>query len=718
MGNKSFVFRFADIEVREREFSLIKDGEAQPVEPKAFRVLLFLLRNPQKLIKKEELLNAVWGDATVTENSLTRSIALLRRLLGDDIRNPRFIETVATVGYRFVCNVEVSEDASRNLEAPETPDGQSGGESVQSTALEGAAAPHVQVENRACDKTKTVTDRKEGSRSFLRWLQPIAAVLAIGLATAVWFLHRPLPPPSISKFTMITHDGRKKFLGGTDGSRVYFTQASPDSISQVGITGGEIAQIPIALPRFDYLVNVSPDGSNLLIAAPQEGHPGLAMWNVRTLGGSFRRLADAALDGAFSPDGNSVAYSTPEGDIYLVQSDGRGAHKLASPGDSPHDLSWSPDGETIRFTAHDVLWEMSSNGSNLHTLLPDLRTSPIQGGTWTANGKFFVFASGGQLWAIDERRGLLRRPRPDPIQLTSSPVHWELPVAGKDGTQIFADGEIPRGELSRLDPHTGQSRPFLGGISADSVSFSKDGRFVAYVTFPEGILWKSNSDGSSPMQLSDHSIHARHPRWSPDGTQIVYEGDSSPSHSELYIVSATTGSSRRLLPENNGEQGDPNWSDDGRKVVFAAQEARDPGKEELRILDLDSGQITPLPGSVGMSQPGWSPDGRYIAALSWDAQSLKIFDIQTQRWATLPTNGDVEFPNWSKDSRSIYYLRMGPDQAVFRIRVTGEAAERVVDLKDWHLSIDLWLGLDPTDAPLLLRDIGSGDIYALTLDEK
>src|ERR1700751_749029 len=111
MGNKSCVFRFGDVEVRGREFSLIRAGELLPVEPKAFRVLLILLRNPQKLITKEELLNAVWGDAAVTENSLTPSIALLRRLLGEDTRNPRYVETVDTVGYRFLCKVEVSEDA-------------------------------------------------------------------------------------------------------------------------------------------------------------------------------------------------------------------------------------------------------------------------------------------------------------------------------------------------------------------------------------------------------------------------------------------------------------------------------------------------------------------------------------------------------------------------------------------------------------------------------
>jgi DNA-binding winged helix-turn-helix (wHTH) protein len=84
--HKPFVFTFADVEVREREFCIVKAGEVLPVEPKAFRVLLFLLRNPHRLITKDELLDAVWNDYAVSENSLTRSIALLRRLLGDDPR--------------------------------------------------------------------------------------------------------------------------------------------------------------------------------------------------------------------------------------------------------------------------------------------------------------------------------------------------------------------------------------------------------------------------------------------------------------------------------------------------------------------------------------------------------------------------------------------------------------------------------------------------------
>src|SRR6478609_11563730 len=131
IGNKHNIFRFADVEVREREFSLLKAGKVLAVEPKAFRVLLLLLHNPQKLISKEELLNSVWGDTAVTEGSLTRCIWLLRRQLGDDINEPRFIETVATVGYRLVCRVEVSEDASEDLQAMDKANGLSQADLVE-----------------------------------------------------------------------------------------------------------------------------------------------------------------------------------------------------------------------------------------------------------------------------------------------------------------------------------------------------------------------------------------------------------------------------------------------------------------------------------------------------------------------------------------------------------------------------------------------------------
>ena len=120
--DNSFVFRFAEFEVREREFCIYTAETNVPVEPRAFRVLLLLLQNSQRVVTKEELLNSVWDDVAVTDNSLTQSIVKLRQRLGDDARSPRFIETVSKVGYRFICPVEFIKAVPEAALVPARPD--------------------------------------------------------------------------------------------------------------------------------------------------------------------------------------------------------------------------------------------------------------------------------------------------------------------------------------------------------------------------------------------------------------------------------------------------------------------------------------------------------------------------------------------------------------------------------------------------------------------
>ena len=698
--SKSLVFRFGDVEIREREFCLVKAGEVSPVEPKAFRVLLFLLHNPQKLITKEELLDAVWADASVTESSLTRSIAKLRRALGDDIREPRYIATVATVGYRFIGNVEVSEEPSGVRENTEKPRG-----------LNGAG-------------------KKVQSRRPLRgWALAAGGVFALGLAGAIWYLHRPLPQPRITQYTLITHDGRQKVLVGTDGSRLYFNwmsgPISPQSIAQVAISGGGIAPVPVALPN-PFLVDVSPNGSSFIVSAET------GLWNVRILGGQARHLGDA-WDAAFSPDGNSVAFFATGGGLYVAGSDGTGTHKLALPGETVSDIAWSPNGGAIRFTMKDRIWEMSSRGSGLHEAMPGWHHSSAECcGKWTPDGKLFQFISDGQLWALDERRGLFRRPPAEPIQLTQGPIRWGGPLPGnyfpgefwggpvpsKDGSKIFAVGLSPRGELSRFDSKTKQFQPFLGGISAQGVSYSKDGKSIAYVSYPEGILWKANRDGSNPVQLTDPPLQAFMPRWSPDGKQISFAGDYPGPNGAFYLVSPDGGSPRKFLAQDQHLDGFLTWSPDGHQMAGTSTNAD--GKFVLVILNLDTRLDTIIPGSVGLFEPRWSPDGRYLAAADFDKQQLKVFDLKTGKWLELTQPGIADCPEWSGDSEFIYFRRVSGDTGLFRIRISGGRAEKIVDLKDWHDAgwFGRYMGLDPTDAPLLLRDIGSEDIYALTLDQK
>ena len=105
------VYRFDQFEVDDREFRLSEDGTPVQVEPKVLRLLVYLIENRNRLVRKQELLDHVWPDAMVTENALTRAVGLLRKALNENSQVPRYIETVPTAGYRFIANVSVVGEA-------------------------------------------------------------------------------------------------------------------------------------------------------------------------------------------------------------------------------------------------------------------------------------------------------------------------------------------------------------------------------------------------------------------------------------------------------------------------------------------------------------------------------------------------------------------------------------------------------------------------------
>ena len=563
------------------------------------------------------------------------------------------------------------------------------------------------------------------SRKLLWWSASLAAILALAACAYFVVIRRERAPHlGISEYTQLTHSGHAAGVGGTDGSRIYLDRGISYPIEQVAVSGGEIEPVLSVSLAKPMLNDVSPDGSTFLVQSYAAGlSPTPPLYSVKILGGTHRYLADAA-DAIWSPDGKSILYVAADGDFHIMRSDGTDAHKLATLGGRPDSYSWSPDGRIIRFTRDNSLWEISANGSNLHQLLAGWHTSESKlCGGWSPDGEFFFFraGSGAQIWALDDRRGYFRPPSEQPFQLTSGPLHWGHLAPSKDGKKIFAAGYTSRGELARLDPKTNQFQPFLGGISADLVSFSKDGQSVAYVSYPEDILWKANNDGSERVQLSDLPLRPEWLSWSPDSTEILFMVSSPQGNAEAWIVSSRGGSPRRLLPEDNGQQTDPSWSPDGSKIIFATnrQTSKDQNSS-ISILDLATHQRSTLPGSAGMFSPHWSPNGQYIFASSLNLSNLFLFDVKTQRWSTL-YKGLFAYGTWSSDSRFIYFLRYASDPAaVLRIPVTGGEAKLVVGLKGFRYTgtWGLWFGLDPTDAPLMLRDVGTSDIYALTLEQR
>jgi Tol biopolymer transport system component len=225
-------------------------------------------------------------------------------------------------------------------------------------------------------------------------------------------------------------------------------------------------------------------------------------------------------------------------------------------------------------------------------------------------------------------------------------------VPGKDGKQIFAYGGQSRGELVRYDPHSGRAEPFLSGISAEQLDFSRDGKRVAYVTFPEGILWCSKIDGTEKIPLTNSSLYAGVPHWSPDGTRIAFAAAPPGGLWKVYVVSAQGGNPQMVTHGPNDEL-DPTWSPDGDTLIFG-QFVRTPGMR-IYSVNLRTGRVSTIPGSEGMFSPRMSPDGRFIAATdSAEGVKLLLFDRNSQKWSLVAEDKNFGggWQVWSNDSRT------------------------------------------------------------------
>ncbi len=560
------------------------------------------------------------------------------------------------------------------------------------------------------------------------WLTA-AFVLIVTALTIVYFISKPQAEPKVSNYVQLTHDGQQKALIATDGARLYLSLGevrtgsfASHGVAEMSISGGEPTKLSI-LPSVDMVpLDLSPDSSELLVVDGQGSPPKGPLWSLRLLGGSPRRLGDIVAEtAAWSPDGKKLVY-TNLGNVFLASADGSSPRKLLSVSGDILNIAWSPDGTHLRFDASEtagtvgqqVEWEVSADGSSLHRLFPGWHDPPDECcGRWTADGRYFVFESASQIWVLSSS-GSFFHSQPKPFQLTSSPLSLSSPLPSKDGKKLFVVGQIYRGELTRYDAKTRQFLPFLGGISAEFLDFSKDGQWVTYVSYREGTLWRSRVDGSQRLQLTYPPLYPVLPRWSPDGKKIIFFefARSGDKPARMYEISADGGSPSEILPEDHTQQLDPNWSPDGTKIVFAG-ESNNPSSA-IRILDLSTRQLSTLPNSDGLYSPRWSPDGRHISAFSADSKTLLLFDFQARKWSELAT-GSLSWLNWSHDSQYVYVLDYRGKDAVVRIRVSDHRTEQIVDLNDFVTvgRYGGWLALTPDDSPLLLHDTGSQDVYSV-----
>jgi Tol biopolymer transport system component/DNA-binding winged helix-turn-helix (wHTH) protein len=697
------VIRFGLFEFNLETSELRKEGLPTKLQDRPLEILSILLEDPGRVITREEFRQRLWSADTFVDfdHSLNVSINKLRQALSDEASNPRFVATVGRRGYRFIAPAERLHPVS-----------------TASSPAKVDADPSLVRYNSTTIK-----------RPILK--VAIGASLALALVIAVLVgssgLHRSA---GVKSAVQLTHAGnvfRYQLL--TDGPRLYFKAGVEylGTVQQMPVNGGEASPIPGI--RADWVLADLFSRTSDLLLIDRDGIQ-KSLWVLSLASNTVRRMEDLKADSAaWSPNGARVAYSDGSY-VYVANGDGGDARKVATLPGNASCVHWSPDGTRLRFVVDDSrpqqssLWEVGSDGRGLRPLLPGWSNFPREGcGNWTPDGRYFFFESAHEnsrdIWAIREKAGWFIRQGSQPIRMTSGPLSFFSPTPSRDGSQLFVVGELRRGELTRYDENSKQFEPFLGGISVTDLQFSHDGKWIAYVTYPERTLWRSRADGSERLQLTTSPMRAFVPSWSPDDQRILFQAFATRDQPwKIYLVSPTGGTPELLISDQDSQEAGGTWAPDGNRIVYSYNRISTSPPSvpfEIRILDLKTKNINTIASSQGLYSPQWSPDGRYVAALA-QQDHLVLFDTTTQKWNTLLAEG-VGYPTWSHDGQYIYCNTLWrPKPALIRLAVKIGKIETFPVNFAAAGTHGAWTGVTPDGSFLLLRDQGSRDIYSLDLN--
>jgi len=633
------IFRFENFEVRPSERLLLREGNAIAVEPKAFRVLVYLLRNPGRLVTKEELLDAVWDDCEVSDNSLTRSIATLRRLLGDDAREPRFIVTVHTSGYRLVCPVDFS-----------------AGESARSIVSRPESESSAQ----------SLTARRKSSR----WIAVTGGLVAVVVVILVWAgvrtSHRRGTTEGSPHFRVvpltnlagdagdpaISPDGKQvAFLwepGGRElGDWIGPSQEKSGLYVQLVDGGGQPLRLTESKSGFISRPVWSPDGHEIAFGRCDD--EGGAIYTVSALGGPEHKVTDLpCLFGdtgyaGWTRDGKALVVvdrcgPAQAGGIALFSFETGQKRCITTPptGDVT-DLGpvLSPDRQIVAFI------RMSTSG------VGDIYTVPVAGGEarqltfenkgvwqlmWSADGGSIVFQ-----WNETGIDGLRR------ISARGGEIEPETMYPGVgslsgDGLRLAyvqppgfwaSSASIWRADLARVGGRVQHVQPITSSNTFNSgAQVSPDGKVVAFESERSGAteIWKCDADGSDPIELTSYGGHAGTPRWSPDGKWIAF--DNRPQeHSQIWIMDPD-GRNAHAVVSAAFDNVVPSWTRDGKTILFASNRS---GQYQVWAHDLTTGrerQVTTKGGFASFE----APDGKSLLYTKFDGAGI---------W-TVPRNGGPE----------------------------------------------------------------------------
>lgn len=728
MGAAKIVYEFGPFRVDPEQRVLLREGQPIAITPKAFDTLLILVQRSREVVSKDELLKMVWPDAFVEEGNLSQNIFTLRKALSDQRDERKYIITLPGRGYRFAVEVRTVQDEgndlliSRQSKAEIVFQHANPPEPLRQTGVPLLVKQEAQLA--VCPKATA-----ERATTMPRTGKIVLMIATVVLATLLLLAAISQPPAlRVVRITPITNSGKVEPWGRirVDGSKIYFLErhGSAWPLMQVSTSGGLAAPAAAPFPNTRVL-DVSSDGTQLLVASFSDLASDMPLSIMETATGGLRRVGDVNVhDAAWYPDGTRILCSRA-GQVFSIKPDGSDRKELFQVGGEAEDFVWRRDGSAFRFSVKDAyegvsLWEASPSSKPREMLPGWTKPSSNCCGAWAPDSRYFFFASGHggspEVWALAEGHQFSWFGAAEPQRLTNGPHSYDFPVPGT-GNRIFVIGLQYRTSEFRYDAQQSAFVPF-GPEGSFDLAFSPDHQWMAYVG-ANGGLWRSRLDGSERLQLTVPPLVPLRPRWSPDGTKILFKGYLPGGPGAPYVVPAGGGPPEILLKEHHWHAAFADWSPDGRFVV--ADEFPEPGASPgIYKIDLNDNSISRLPGSEAFTTPRWSPDGRYIAARLVDETKVFLFDMQAEQWRPIVTGKLITRYDWDRSGRTLYFQDLlDPQEAVFQFDVLTGNIRKVMDFRKLLQNGAVRCAYEafaPDGSMLASVRSNVGDIYAIDLD--
>lgn len=618
------IYRFGDFVLNANTRVLSRDGETIPLTPRVLDTLLAFVNRPGETITKDELMSAIWPDSFVEEANLTQNVAVLRKALGENSRQHRYIVTVPGKGYRFVPDVIVGADS---------PTG-------NGSLLHSTAAPDIANEPSAAPERKALS---------LGWLALAALALAIIAATTTYYLTNrdtQLAGPAVDRARQITsfsgldlypafspNGNTLAYSSNKSGAlEIYIRQLVPGA-SEIQLTSDGSHNVQAAF---------SADGSRLAYHSILRG----GIWIVPSSGGTPKRLTDFGSNPSWSPDGTKIVFQSdplndlgsgvrsamPPSTIWTIDVDGSGpparVTDVGNPSGGHGAPEWSPDGRRIMFDTNDwassAIWSVLIDGSGLVPVFPEGTMSArdrwvaASDAVFTKDGRSIVFVAdvGLSIQTVEiDDSGQAVRPPTKIFDASASRVrHLSTSPDGKRiaYSAISTSSNLYLTELgSSATPSQPKELTRSTDARAVTPTFSPDGQMIAFQEYSTGSsanIKVMDTEGRNARQITTNI--AFNPWWFPSGDRIGFSVPRGP-RSEYWFASADGSVERKLLDYDDTDVFNGRLSADGRSVLFNSKRS---GTINIWQIPLEGGEAkqltfdTELAGFAAMSR-----DGKWIS---------------------------------------------------------------------------------------------------------